>query len=83
MMKTIIATAVLAAVIASPALAQTARRAPAQQPSMQEPSYGRVEAQPRTANPANDVYEGGRYLGSDPDPNVRLNLHLDAEHRDF
>lgn len=81
-MKTIIATAVLAAVIASPALAQTTRRAPAQ-PSMQEPSYGRVEAQPRAANPANDVYEGGRYLGSDPDPNVRLQLHLDAEHRDF
>ena len=83
-MKTIIATAVLAAVIASPALAQTARRAPAQQPSMQsEPSYGRVEAQPRAAIPGSEVYEGGRYLGADPDPNVRLQLRLDAEHRDF
>jgi hypothetical protein len=83
MMKTIIATAILAALIASPALAQTARRAPAQPSAQSEQSYGRVEAQPRTANPANDVYQAGRYLGSDPDPNVRLQLRLDAEHRDF
>jgi len=48
-----------------------------------EQSYGRVEAQPRSAIPNNDVYEGGRYLGADPDPNVRLQLRLDAEHRDF
>jgi len=83
MMKTIIATAVLAAVIASPALAQTARHAPAQPSAQPEQSYGRVEAQPRTAVPGSEVYEGGRYLGADPDPNVRLQLRLDAEHRDF
>jgi hypothetical protein len=82
--KTIIATAALAAVVASPALAQTSRRATGQQPSVQsDQSYGRVEAQPRSGSPANDVYEGGRYLGADPDPNVRLQMRLDAEHRDF
>jgi len=82
-MKRIFATAVLAALVASPALAQTAPRAPAQQSLQPEQSYGRVEAQPRSAIPNNDVYEGGRYLGADPDPNVRLQLRLDAEHRDF
>ena len=81
--KTIIATAALAAVVASPAQAQTARRAPAQQSSQYEQSYGRTEGQPRAANPGTDVYDGGRYLGRDPDPNVRLQLRLDAEHRDF
>jgi hypothetical protein len=81
--KTIIVTAALAAVVASPALAQTSRRA-GQQPSVQsDQSYGRVEAQPRSGSPTNDVYENGRYLGADPDPNVRLQMRLDAEHRDF
>ena len=29
------------------------------------------------------VFDGNKYLGADPDPNVRLQLRLDAEHRDF
>jgi hypothetical protein len=83
-MKTLIATLALAAMIASPALAQTGRRAPVQQHSSQfDQSYGRIEAQPQHAANPNSVYEGNRYLGADPDPNVRLNLRLDAEHRDF
>ena len=83
-MKTLIATAALAAIIATPALAQTARRAPAQQyPSQYDQGYGRTEAQPRAGNSGTEVYENGRYLGADPDPNVRLQLRLDAEHRDF
>ena len=82
-MKRVITAAIFAALVASPALAQTARRAPAQQPSQYEQGYGRTEGQPRAANPGTDVYEGGRYLGADPDPNVRLQLRLDAEHRDF
>jgi hypothetical protein len=82
--KTIIATAALAAVVASPALAQTSRRATSQQPSAQsDQTYGRTEGQPRATNSANDVYDGNRYLGADPDPNVRMQLRLDAEHRDF
>ena len=82
--KTLIATAALVAVIASPALAQTVRRAPVQQyPSQYDQSYGRPEGQPRVGNYGNAVYDNGRYLGADPDPNVRLQLRLDAQHRDF
>ena len=83
-MKTLIATLALAAVIASPALAQTARRAPVQQyPSQFDQSYGRAEGQTQRSINPNSVYEGNQYLGADPDPNVRLQLRLDAEHRDF
>ena len=83
-MKTLVATVALAAVIASPALAQTARRAPIQQyPAQLDQSYGRAEAQPRSAISPYAVYNGNQYLGADPDPNVRLQLLLDAEHRDF
>jgi hypothetical protein len=28
-------------------------------------------------NPAWDVYDNGRYVGSDPDPNVRMQLQMD------
>jgi hypothetical protein len=82
-MKTFVATVALAAGIAMPALAQTAdRRAPAQQfyPSQYD-QYGRREVL-RPFNPM-AVYDGYQYLGADPDPNVRLQLRLDAEHRDF
>jgi hypothetical protein len=78
-MRTLLATAALAAIIASPALAQTSR-APARQQQF-EPSYGRTEI-PRAATPYS-VYEGNQYLGADPDPNVRLELKRDFEHRDF
>jgi opacity protein-like surface antigen len=81
-MKTLLATAALAAVIASPALAQTVVRRPAAQPPVaQADQYGRTEGQRRSANP-NTVYEGDVYLGADPDPNVRLNLRMDYEHHD-
>ena len=85
-MKTLVATVALAAVIASPAFAQTAtRRAPAvqQYPSQYDQPYGRAEGTPRASNQANSVYENGQYLGADPDPNVRLELRRDYEHRDF
>jgi hypothetical protein len=72
-MRTLIATAALVAVIASPAFAQT-RRAPVQQ---FDQSYGMRIAPPYA------VFDGNKYLGADPDPNVRLLLRLDAEHRDF
>ena len=79
-MKTLVATVALAAVIASPALAQTARRAPVQQYQSQfDQGYGRSESQPRSGY---TVYENGEYLGADPDPNVRLQLRMDREHRD-
>jgi hypothetical protein len=79
-MKTLVATVALAAVIATPALAQTARRAPAQQQyqSQYDQGYGRAEGQQRPG-----YYENGENVGTDPDPNVRLQLRLDHEHRDF
>ena len=70
--KMIAATAVLATAtaIASPALAQRAV------PRATYPSeLGRSQPrQQHSVNPSFDVYENGEYLGSDPDPNIRLQL---------
>jgi hypothetical protein len=83
-MKTLAATVALAASIAMPALAQTVdRRAPAQpyyHPSQYD-QFGRRDVI-RPFNPY-AVYDGYTYLGADPDPNVRLQLRLDAGDRDF
>jgi Ni/Co efflux regulator RcnB len=80
-MKSLVAAVALAAVVATPALAQTAsRRAPAQ-PQYNE-SYGRTDGQRHSAVPNNDVYESGHYVGSDPDPNVRLEMQRDNHQGD-
>jgi hypothetical protein len=79
-MKTLVVTAALAAVIASPALAQSTHRAPVQQyQSQYDQPYGRFEGRPNAAPSGNDVYEAGQYLGTDPDPNVRLELRRDFD----
>jgi hypothetical protein len=57
--KSLVAAAVIATVIASPALAQRA-------PQRQQPQH--------SPNPAYDVYVDGQYVGSDPDPNIRAQL---------
>jgi hypothetical protein len=64
------AAAVLATMLASPALAQRVPRAT--HPS----ELGERYDQPRqhSVNPSFDVYQNGEYLGSDPDPNIRLQL---------
>jgi hypothetical protein len=78
-MKTLVAAAALAAVIVSPASAQTARRD--QPPRVQAPQsystqYG-VTSQRRNAT-QNDVYDiSGRYIGRDPDPVIREDLDRD------
>jgi hypothetical protein len=85
-MKTLLATAALAAVIASPAFAQTGTRSrvqAAEHPSQYDQQVGREEAQPRSGMQANPVYDNNHYLGADPDPNVRLDLRRDFEGRDF
>jgi hypothetical protein len=88
-MKTLFATAALAAVIASPAWAQTTtRRAPAAPPPSQfdqpmDQSFGRTEGRPRSDLSGNPVYDNNHYLGADPDANVRLDLRRDFEGRDF
>jgi hypothetical protein len=88
-MKTLFAAAALAAVIASPAWAQTTtRRAPAAPPPSQfdqpmDQSFGRTEGRPRSDLSGNTVYDNNHYLGTDPDANVRLDLRRDFEGRDF
>jgi Tfp pilus assembly protein FimT len=82
-MKTLLATAALVTLIASPSFAQTAPRhtnARVNNQAVQSTQYGRAEAgQRHSANPANDVYDtAGRYIGSDPDPRVRMDLRNDA-----
>lgn len=39
-----------------------------------------VGAQALSPNDPDTVYEGGQYVGSDPDPNVRLQLRRDWTH---
>jgi hypothetical protein len=58
-MRSLCIAAVVAAAIASPASAQSARKAQTQR------------ALPATSH---DVYSGGRWLGRDPDPNVRFEI---------
>jgi len=85
-MKTLLAVAALAAVIASPAFAQSGTRSrvqAAEHPSQFDQTVGRAEAQPRSATQGNPVYDNNHYLGADPDPNVRLDLRRDFEGRDF
>ena len=84
-MKTLLAMAALAAVIATPAFAQTGtRRVQAAEHSSQfDQTVGRAEAQPRSAAQGQTVYDNNHYLGADPDPNVRLDLRRDFEGRDF
>jgi hypothetical protein len=51
--------AAMIVIVASPAVAQSARKAKAQRPS------------PATSH---NVFAGQRYLGTDPDPNVRFEI---------
>ena len=90
--KMLAAAAALATMIASPAWTQTvnqpppgAQRAPDQtfgqaRPPRAAPSFTediQTDGRRHSTNPANDVYLGERYLGSDPDPTVRLDLRRD------
>jgi hypothetical protein len=82
-MRTVIASIALVAVIATPALAQTRRATQAIQQLNRDAAAARAEITARPQTSPYAVYEGNRYLGADPDPNVRLMLRMDAEHRDF
>jgi hypothetical protein len=85
-MKKLLATAAFAALIASPAFAENpaprhhVQHAPAaSSQASQAAPFGRTETRPaHSANAANDVYNTtGRYVGSDPDARVRLDLLRD------
>jgi hypothetical protein len=56
--RMLVAAAVLSTALASPALAQTAPQ----------------QREQHSVNPSYDVYLNGQYVGSDPDPNIRLQL---------
>ncbi len=76
--KMLVATAVLATAIASPALAQTAAPRTQTNPSQFDQSSGQNGPQ-RSTNRSYDVYQNGQYVGSDPDPNVRLQLRREYD----
>jgi hypothetical protein len=71
-MKALVTVLALAALVATPALAQTKRtQAPRAQVQQTYPQL-RSTAQRHSDNTANDVYDlDGSYVGSDPDPQVR------------
>jgi hypothetical protein len=81
----LLAALALATLVASPALAQDpparakARNAQNTPAAGTYNQYGRTEPRSRhSTNPANDVYQpNGVYIGSDPDPHVRLELARD------
>ena len=87
-MKTLLAMAAVAAIAWSamtPAFAQTGTRRvqAAEHPSQYDQPVGRAEAQPRSGAQGTTVYDNNHYLGADPDPNVRLDMHRDFNGRDF
>jgi hypothetical protein len=97
MKKVLFAALALTALVASPALAQTtpdtgvwaaskARNAGdfARQPAYDAGAYAQVPVFPGTAyaTPSPDAGLGGDYVGTDPDPNVQLELLKDAQSRE-
>jgi Ni/Co efflux regulator RcnB len=59
--------ATMTAVLASPACAQSARNAQAQH-------RAQWQDRPQDRSTSHDVQSGDRYLGRDPDPNIRFDL---------
>jgi opacity protein-like surface antigen len=79
-MTKLIAAAALIAAIASPALAQTAVPPPAQ---FNAQTNVRTDGQRHSVNPGYDVYQSGRYIGSDPDAGIRTQLLRDSYANDY
>ena len=77
-MKLLVATLAVAVAIASPALAKSKKkRVPSPGITTVVPGAGPYYT--RSPNPSWDVYgPGGRYVGSDPDPRVRIEMSNDA-----
>jgi hypothetical protein len=71
--KTLIAAAVLATALASPAMAQIATRNHLQAFSSQPDESGQI-GEPRAIKRSYDIYLSGQYVGSNPDPNIRRQL---------
>jgi hypothetical protein len=79
-MKTLVAVAALAAVIASPAFAQSTRQhVPPRAQAPRALSYDYGQSQHRRVVSPNAAYDiNGEYLGSDPDPTVREQMERDS-----
>jgi hypothetical protein len=67
-----VAAGLLAAVVASPALAQTTTPQRTEASPSDQGSRHSGRSQPTSSR--YDVYQGGQYVGSDPDPNIRTQL---------
>ncbi len=74
-MKRLILIAAAAGLLAAPVLAQTSPKKPTAQ------QVQAAKKAPKAGN-GNDVYCGGKYLGSDPDANVRDQIKRDYGHCD-
>jgi Ni/Co efflux regulator RcnB len=82
-MKRLLTTAALAALFATPVLAQTDR--PTQRARAETPQTQSTQAQQqrRAVNRSQDVYDiRGHYVGSDPDPTIRAQLARDPQPAD-
>jgi hypothetical protein len=83
-MKRILLIASAALLFASPIFAQT--QGSDEKAGVQTPAATTGQAQPTApktapaARGANDVYCGGQYIGSDPDPKVRQQMMRDFKH---
>jgi hypothetical protein len=82
-MKILVAVAAIAALIASPVIAEAAKRKPpaaktqVQKPQKQKAQFSAIRARTHSTNPGHDVYREGVYVGSDPDPHIRSKLIQD------
>lgn len=79
-MKKILVAAVLAATVASPALAQPVRpqAAESQLRALRAHALAYPNFAPRRISGPNDVFDTrGHYIGSDPDPTVRAQMAHD------
>jgi hypothetical protein len=81
-MKRVLLLTAAATLLAFPVFAQTQgsdqSKSKVQAPAGQTTGQGQKAAP--AARGANDVYCGGQYLGSDPDPKVRLQILRDYKH---
>ena len=89
-MKGLVAALALVAMTVAPALAQSpdrkahaqVRPAQAQRAPGIANQYGRSESRHSTNRTHDDVYSNGRYVGSDPDPLIRMDILRDRSYDD-
>jgi hypothetical protein len=78
-MKRLLIVASAALLLAAPAFAQT-QGSKAKAPAATTGQSQKAAPKAPAARGPNDVYCGGQYLGSDPDPTVRMQILRDYKH---